>query len=488
MSNANNNRDLFEFITKVYKSSVKKSLEVPKEEISNLLKELINTHSKKYNLRTNSSVNDIKYYDLKSRVKEEDSFSEKLIRKDIGLVITHKHGRTVSDLKRSRVPIINDLKKLDDIIGIRIVTELKKDCDNVYKLLLDNISFLEDNEIQLHDLDDQPQEMKNGLEIFRIKGTYQDHICFELQIKSKIDEAWGEMDHTIFYKDHTSTPIKDTVQATMNNIGHLLEKIEDLLFDLRESDKKFEANNPYNAFQIKISKELSEKLKTVFGASVDLKEYTKALYFLKNKIIKSKGIDNSDLSFEHLKYEITDPNLKYFAEAKSKSHKLIITEGIFYNILRTQDNKFKLKQENYNDSFKKFYSHYIDYLISDVMEIQEFENLLVTNGKFISDPDLFVNIKKLKKFTSIKEHLTNTFEDDPNAKALLTNLFFIQQYSGDIQTYLESILEDLEFDLSRKILQIQKATKELPDSPLKKDWIRDFQQFLEIINKINTEG
>lgn len=488
MSNPSSNKELYSFLTKVYRTSVKKSLDIPKDEITEILSNLIKEHAAQYNLSSKSSVNNINYFDFKSRIKQEGSFSEKLIRKDIGLVMTHKHGKSLKDLKDKRVSIINDLKKLDDIIGIRIVTELKRDCENIYKILRENIAILEENEIVFYDIDDQPQKMKNGLNIFRIKGIYQDHICFELQIKSKIDEAWGEMDHTIFYKDHSSTPIKDTVQATMNNVGHLLEKIEDLLFDLRESNKKFHANNKYNLFQIKISQDLSEELYKIFGVSIDLKELTKSLFYIKTKIINKKNIDNRQLNFDHLNYENTDSELQYFEEAINQSHKLLIIESIFYNILRTSNNSFELTKENYTENFKSFYLHYIEYLTSGIIELRDFESLLNSTWSYISDPDLFVNRDKLEKFVAIKNHINNTLEGQNEAQKALSDLYFIQQYSGNIQKYIEFILENEDFDLSSKILQVQDEVKELPDNNNnnKNEWFRYSQHFLDIIKMINT--
>lgn len=485
MSNPKNNKDLFDFLTKIYKSSVKKSLEIPKEEVSDAIEKLLDLHASKHNLSTNSSINPVKYYHMKSRVKGEDSFSEKLIRKDIGLIITNKYGNGIKDLTKERVSIINDLKKLDDIIGIRVVTELKEDCHSIYKILRDNLSSLQEKEIEFHDMDEQPQTMKNGLDIYRVKGTYQDHICFELQIKSKIDEAWGEMDHTIFYKAHTISPIKDTVQLTMNNVGHLLEKIENLLFDLRESDKKFEANTHYNAFQNRMSNELSEKLRDIFGASIDLKEYTKSLYFIKNKILKSnKSIDNKSITFDHLNYEITKDHLKYFVEARNKSHKLTITESIFYNILKTQNPAFILDQKNYNDSFNSFYSYYKEFLSSEIMEIEIFEKLLTDNEKFIDNPELYTNPQKLEKFAKIREHIVNTLEDHVEGQKILLNLFFINRYSGNTKLFLEKTIDNLDFDLSERLLYLERLTKELDDFEEKKEWLRETQQFLKVIKTI----
>ena len=91
---------------------------------------------------------------------------------------------------------------MPDIIGVRVVTELRHDCNKVLALLRAFIDDLATTEVVLDkiDLESQPQKMKNGLFIYKIKGIFRSDFGFELQIKSKIEEAWGDMDHAIFIK------------------------------------------------------------------------------------------------------------------------------------------------------------------------------------------------------------------------------------------------------------------------------------------------
>ena len=75
----------------------------------------------------------------------------------------------------------------DDIIGIKILTELEDDCKKVISLLKDKYLMLFNDKrklyLDLDDLEKQPIRMRNGLEFYKIKGIYAESFKFELQIK-----------------------------------------------------------------------------------------------------------------------------------------------------------------------------------------------------------------------------------------------------------------------------------------------------------------
>ncbi|RZJ90684.1 MAG: hypothetical protein EOO20_07445, partial [Chryseobacterium sp.] len=210
--------DIYKSLRKIYDESIYEGLKGPAITIKELFLDLLDSKANDYLLQSMNSVYANKYYQIKDRIKKKDSFYEKLIRKDLGLKIVNQFSivQNKMALNDRKPEILNAIKEFDDLIGLRIVTELKADCPNVYKLLLNSPEFFQNNQIEFLDLEDQPQKMKNGLPIYRIKGKFQGLYLFELQIKSKIDEAWGDMDHSIFYKDYSVSPIKDTVQVTMN--------------------------------------------------------------------------------------------------------------------------------------------------------------------------------------------------------------------------------------------------------------------------------
>ena len=100
------------------------------------------------------------------------------------------------------------------MIGVRVECRFIEDEMEIYKILkkffnkrnVDGYYYNALNEnIRLELSGKQPQEQKNGFEIFRIDGVYEINgrtIKFELQIKSLVNIFWGELEHKIIYKDN----------------------------------------------------------------------------------------------------------------------------------------------------------------------------------------------------------------------------------------------------------------------------------------------
>lgn len=367
------NIELYKELTNLYENSVIRDLEAAEKELVKNFEIVLDANAVNFDLVTNSSIERVPYYTVKSRVKKVKSFSEKLIRKDLGISLCAKFGATKEKLLENKVNLCNEIKKLDDIVGLRIVTELREDTVNAYQLIKYSAANFAEKKVIFHDLRHQPQVMKNGLKIYRIKGEYDGLVSFELQIKSKIDEAWGEIDHRIFYKNHSSSSslIRPTVQATMNNVGFILESLENLLYDLRRSAQVFEANSSYIEFENMLFKNYNESLAEIFKQPVPLAEFAKIIFFFK----KQMGIDAEfaePLNFDFLSYEIADGFYKKLLDLCHDNHNLIIVEAFYHILLKTESEHDQITIENYEERFKNFANLYFDYFKQEVDEDDEF--------------------------------------------------------------------------------------------------------------------
>ena len=319
-----------ERIKKYYADNVYKNLKEEANNIVEVLKKIIDVNADTFKLKISNSVYDsIDLYDLICRAKSPDSLKEKLIRKNLIFNIYKKDG----------IELEKEIKSIDDIIGIKIVTGLNHDCKNVLQLLKENNSNLISNNIIL-DLENEeiPDEMKNGRKIYKIKGRYKDNMHFELQIKSKIDSAWGDLEHILFYKDYDFYYIKDSNKEIMNNIGGLLEKIEDILLSVRNSKNEFSTNLEFIEFKKTIIEIFSEFILENFGTKSLLEENISKIYYLYKQLkeknsgirnIKNEDQLNYDIKFNEEK--ILDKNYLKF---NKKNFEMQIIELIYWNLVK----------------------------------------------------------------------------------------------------------------------------------------------------------
>jgi ppGpp synthetase/RelA/SpoT-type nucleotidyltranferase len=460
----NENIEVYKKLQILYKETIFKTLEIPTEELVKLFGKLLDEKAQEYSLLSKNSAYPSPYFQIKERVKKEDSFYEKLIRKDIGLLIA-KRFSILSDptiLESRKAEIINAIKEIDDLIGLRIVTELKEDCNNVYKLLLNSTEFFQKNQISFSEIEAQPKKMRNGLEIYRIKGKYQNVYSFELQIKSKIEEAWGDMDHSLFYKDYSVSPIKDTVQVTMNNVGELLDRIEKLLYDLRESGANYEENADHLKFQKYLDDEVAKLLQIKFGVPYNTKDSIDFLRFFRSKAIdggNSAQLEN--IHFNHLSWEVNDLFCQNYIRIRNTNHNLIIIESLFLSWKELNDEDFNLTENNYENHLKSFLDLFIEFLAD---ELSEDKNELDTSIKHLSEytnkSDLFLKTSALKEAQEICKRLDNIALEEESVKDKIKSIkqcFRIVLFEGRIEDYLSKILEDEEEEISDAFLKIRDA-------------------------------
>ncbi len=122
---------------------------------------------------------------VESRIKSVASFEQKLSRKD------YINKWIVDNDKQINQNYI--LNNLSDVIGFRISCYFIADEHRIYQRLLKetpkDITFF-----------DAKKRMQNGQVIYKVDGVYSDKCRFEIQIKSLVNNVWGEVDHRTLYK------------------------------------------------------------------------------------------------------------------------------------------------------------------------------------------------------------------------------------------------------------------------------------------------
>lgn len=205
--------------------------------------------------------------EVNSRIKSEESLREKLERKDY----INQWKINDSNIKHIQQIIC---EKLPDLIGFRINCYFKEDEKNIFEDLKKYLQ--KESCIEIEETPNTKQ--KNGHEIYKIACKYKktdEKFSFEVQVKSLLNDVWGEVEHSTIYKSR--------------------------VYDSREKLKKDMVEGLYN-----ILDGADTQLNKLYSFNVELKEIKQELFFyytfseLKNsKIILSEDYSNF---FELIKY------------------------------------------------------------------------------------------------------------------------------------------------------------------------------------------
>ncbi|WP_308744825.1 hypothetical protein [uncultured Bacteroides sp.] len=183
------------------------------EKLANKLEKLIDELLKE---------NEIIIHQLNSRVKEEESLSNKI------------------DDKEGKYQYLNDIT---DIVGIRIITYLDSDVDTVAKMIKKEFNIDEKNSVDKRKLDNDVF----GYRSLHYVASFNEERCkltefkslkdikFEIQIRSILQHAWAEIEHDLGYKSTVSVP--DNFIRSFNRLSALLETA-DIEFDRLKKDLK----------------------------------------------------------------------------------------------------------------------------------------------------------------------------------------------------------------------------------------------------------
>lgn len=218
-------------------------------------------------------LKDVKGVTISGRSKDANNIAEKIYRKN--------YMMKYNDAAKF-------IEELPDGIGIRIVCLLNQDEVKIYKHLIDrmpdkrqigNKSFrYKKGENFYVCIENQPEKQKNNLDIYRMDCIWNANgklVRVELQIKSLTNYFWGEIEHSLFYKNYDFTIGNDFYSGLMKNIHNELQNIDIKMASLENHMKKSEDNQILEIRQISasmISQKFSAPIQEIVGCKIDLRE------------------------------------------------------------------------------------------------------------------------------------------------------------------------------------------------------------------------
>lgn len=184
-------------------------------------------------------------HSLKVRMKDESHLKEKISRK-------LKNGKELTPA--------NILSAINDIAGIRVLHVHGKQFKQIHELIMRHANsktvyqLHEDPKAYTWDPDSVKYFQKLGIEV-ELKETYYTSVHYvvkpnatsqtycEIQVRTLLEETWGEMDHAMNYPHPTKNiAIKEQLKALAKLIG-AGTRLSDSIFHSYESDCKILSKN-----------------------------------------------------------------------------------------------------------------------------------------------------------------------------------------------------------------------------------------------------
>lgn len=209
---------------------------------------LINKHSKFINFVAEESKDFFRkifethedVININARVKKEDSIKEKILKQNY-----YMKCESVDEV----------LTLFPDLVGVRIECRFNENEKDLYDYLKRLFYYRDDDgyyfskydmRIRLNLEQPQPQMQKNGFEIYKIDAIFVESekikINFEVQIKSMVNVFWGEVDHSILYKNSNYVMTEDLIRDVMYSIKNNLTIIDKQLNSVYKKMMKVESN------------------------------------------------------------------------------------------------------------------------------------------------------------------------------------------------------------------------------------------------------
>jgi len=374
------------------------------------LSKLIDTLSDEFELSKSNSVKKLKFYSIVSRVKESLSLAEKLVRNNdyngFDQILEDNENYDSLVLKAK-------LKEIDDIIGVKILTDLNSDTINMFHLISSSKFSQEARKVGIElseeDLKFQPVKMKNGLNIYKIRGNFDDW-RFELQIKSKLESAWGDMEHSFFYKDYKITPVRDLAEQSMIHAGKLLVEIDLFLQAIRSASENFSINSEVLTFITRFEERFSSILKEKLnGIEYNFKKIASIcfnIYQINENLLNNDNFDTDYQMIQCEKYEL-------YIGARNESFDLQIFESIIINNINHPIDKSNIEQ-SLDEYFQIIVNSYVNMVMKNSLFLDEELALKIFNIFFES----------CKKF-DCKNYILNTndvYSHVKNIKIILDSI------------------------------------------------------------------
>lgn len=408
-------------ISEIYTKSVEHELNMLSGEIKEELQKVFLLFQEDFNLY----FNDKKYYSFTYRVKGKDSLYEKLHRKNIIFDLIKELNITdITDINVDT--LINKIKNFDDNIGFRIICDLQEDVENVFNLLKEKEK--EFISLEFKNLDTQPSKMKNGHIIYKIEAKFK-NTPFELQIKNKFDAAWGDMEHSLYYKNNKINIVKEINKISFNHVADMLKQIDNYMSMLRKMNKEA-LNDGIKEDNILILSKIEERYETPLKEAIsndfvfDFSNIAEQLIFMvKDKINTTAQV--------HIKRIIDE-----FLQNGKKRHNnwgIIILEAIYRDLVVDNENSFIEK-------YKEFIFEKLN-ISTDHIDLRKLMGL--TYDQAIKEKPGSEHLIKLSNYQNlqklgiqINDIILNEIEDedeDDDIKEIIFKYFGFKYFSLSIQ-------------------------------------------------------
>ena len=290
--------------------------------------------------------------------------------------------------------------------------------------------------------------MKNGHIIYKIEVKYND-IPFELQIKNKLDSAWGDMEHDLYYKNNKINIVEEINKLSFNHLGIMLKQIDDYMSKLRKMNQEAltEGINTNNILTLRKIEERYEKpLKDAISSDFifNFGDISDQLIFMTKDKIESAG------GKVHISRIIND-----FLKEGDKRHNswaIIILEAIYRDLINDDDTSFI-------EAYKEFIYFYLN-IQKEQTELQKFIELTYTKAiKEKLGSEHLLQLNQYKNLHDLGIFLTdimiNEVEIDNSNKESLFKYFGYKYFRMEITN---SELDELD-ELDEIIEKIEECLK-----------------------------
>lgn len=349
----------------VYLENLEKILKQEIVDLRNTLKECVNLHAKEEQfglIVSNDSSSEIELYEMVDRVKSPESLEEKIIRNQEFFDLIDKEGAELIDAIQ---------KNNDDLMGLRFLVSLSCDCKRLFDLLDKYQEELEKKAIVFLNLKDNPQTMRNGRPIYRIKGKYKKY-PFELQIKSKVDSAWADIEHMLFYKDYQFSYIQSTNKQVMKKLGDLLGQVDELMIQVRESQASYERDRKEMEFTQYLGNKFRKQIHDKIGSAFVLSDYRRVLFYIFSQFEDCQqaiilGQRNRMITHEFYSLGVSDNNIfvKNYTKLIENSLEFVVSEHIYVEWL---NNLNQFDASHTTEALVKYFKCLITGLFREKME------------------------------------------------------------------------------------------------------------------------
>lgn len=252
------------------------------------------------------------YYDIHhlSMTKILDKMEMKFVTardtKSVPIYMTRARVKNIeSSYLKTKRKDKKDIMSITDLIGLRILCLFEQDILDVYKFILEMCSnkvyileevlvfgLKKESRIKITSLkkefdkfdkyktfDIKSQARENGYQSIHFVGTYQDFeentkYPFEIQLRTLLQDVWGELEHKLSYKQKGSHPF---IKKSFVRLSKALETNDMLISDLQELKEEFSCGIEKIPFTLgNVLKYEEERLPSAFiNKSPIKKEYQK---------------------------------------------------------------------------------------------------------------------------------------------------------------------------------------------------------------------